>query len=146
MPRAEHHISGDLDAPARSRRLTEGFLGGHARLGDLTLAVSELVANAVLHGNGTAARGLVLRLDQDDQRVRVGVEHDGAAFDPTVDRPFHGLGMVDQIVDRWGIDARDGRVLVWFELDQDGELTDHSEAVRADPGDTVRDSPGLRHR
>jgi hypothetical protein len=117
MPRADHHLPGDLDAPARSRRLTERTVGDHPRRGELVLAVSELVANAVLHGSGTRERGLTLSFDQDEDRLRIGVEHEGEPFDPTVDRPFHGLGMVDQIVDRWGIDSHGSRVLVWFEVD-----------------------------
>ncbi|MDX1447501.1 MAG: ATP-binding protein [Acidimicrobiia bacterium] len=117
MRSVDHHLSADLDAPARSRRLVAASMGTHPRKEDAVLAVSEIVANAVVHG-APSDGGLILRLGTDPSRLRVEITHAGVPFDPAVDRAFHGLGMVDQVVDRWGIDGPgDNRVTVWFEID-----------------------------
>lgn len=79
------------------------------------LAASELVANAVAHGKD--ATDLTLGIVDRDGTVRLWVEHTGSTFDPHVERDFHGLGFVERLSDRWGIDEGPGTVTVWFELD-----------------------------
>lgn len=123
MRQTDHHLPADLDAPARSRQLVAESFGTHPRLDDAILAVSEIVANAVVHGV-PADGGLTLRLESDPSRLRVEVAHAGTSFDPKVERNFHGLGLVDLVVDRWGIGTADHRVVVWFEIDLKGRRID----------------------
>lgn len=119
----------DLAATAKSvsmaRELLRSWVGGHRRLDDAVLLVSETVTNAVLHGS-SANRSAVVRLivRWTGRHVYVAVIDDGAgestprvvADDPAAEAG-RGLAIVGSIADRWGIDrARRGRRRVWFEL------------------------------
>jgi anti-sigma regulatory factor (Ser/Thr protein kinase) len=116
MQHTEHHLPRDLDAPARSRRLVENWVAGHPRRHEIVLAVSEIVANAVTHGDPIES-GITLRFVSDGSLLRVAVLQRGSAFEPRINRELSGLKIVDDIVDRWGIDEEDGHVDVWFEID-----------------------------
>ena len=82
-----------------------------------TLAVSEVVTNAILH----AATPFRVRVASSDDSVRVEV------FDSSPGTPIRkefephavtgrGLGIVDQIAESWGVTpAQDGKT-VWFEM------------------------------
>lgn len=84
------------------------------------LLVSELVTNALLHGEGT----ITLRAHLDDDRLLVEVMDEGPGFErPVRDADFEmngglGLGLVDSESSRWGVD--EGVTHVWFELDRSG--------------------------
>jgi anti-sigma regulatory factor (Ser/Thr protein kinase) len=82
-----------------------------------SLAVSELVTNAVVH----AASVVELTVHVGGAHVRVEVEDRGAqvpirrAYTDTM-RTGRGVGLVEDTVTRWGVvDLPDGKV-VWFEL------------------------------
>jgi two-component sensor histidine kinase len=85
---------------------------------DLTLVVSELVANAVRHAppvDGGKVRLLVVRREGD---VHVEVRDPGGGFDPTPDPNREGgLGLVtvSRVAREWGIQAGDGTT-VWCNL------------------------------
>lgn len=125
MRNSEHRLPADLEAPARSRRLIEKWAAGHDRLHEIVLSVSEIVTNAVTHG--APAAEVMLRFDDEDSLVRVVVAHDGTVFDPRLDGGHTGLSIVDRIVDRWGIEQRDGTVEVWFEV---GDARADSDVAR----------------
>jgi anti-sigma regulatory factor (Ser/Thr protein kinase) len=83
------------------------------------LAVSEVVTNAVIHGQGR----VTLTLSATDHRVRVTVANDGggapAMCSPDPDRAVEGgwgLHLVDELADSWGTEAGNHRTIVWFEL------------------------------
>lgn len=116
MRHAEHNLPGDLDAPARSRRLVEDWAAGHPRRHEIVLALSEIVANAVTHG-GPMNEGITLRFKSDASCLRVAVVQRGPTFEPLIDRELSGLKVVDGIVDRWGIEGDSDHVDVWFEID-----------------------------
>ena len=92
------------------------------RLDDLALMVSEVVANAVRHGSPEADGNIGLRLEGDQDVLRVVVTDGGEdfAFDPgSVEdaRNGHfGLLFVDRLADRWGL-SLDGKTAVWLEVD-----------------------------
>ena len=100
------------------RRLVESFGTelDQLELHNAKLLVSELVANAVVHGRGTIE--LQAHLDQD--RLRVDVTDEGS--EPTMASrecdlgPAGGFGLriVDAQASSWGI--REGSSHVWFEL------------------------------
>ena len=85
---------------------------------DLLTVVSELVANAVRHGNGSEV-GLSVEVC-DDGRVRGEVENAGTGRvepQPISLGQTHGLGLhiVDALAERWNV-AADGATRVAFEL------------------------------
>ena len=92
---------------------------GDEQFSDLRVVVSELVANASLHGGGEDIR---LALAVADRGIVCGrVEDDGASADigpkPHAESVDDGLGLliVDSLASRWGID--EGRGGVWFEIE-----------------------------
>ena len=84
------------------------------------LLVSEVVTNAITHGDGRP----VVDIDVDSDRMRVCVS-DAAAEVPSVlpqdEASEHGRGMfiVDTLASRWGVSplAPTGKA-IWFELDR----------------------------
>jgi anti-sigma regulatory factor (Ser/Thr protein kinase) len=92
------------------------------KLDELALMVSEVVSNAVRHGSPEADGNIGLRLEGDQDALRVVVTDGGEdfAFDPEsvkVARNGHfGLLFVDRLADRWGL-SLDGKTAVWLEVD-----------------------------
>jgi anti-sigma regulatory factor (Ser/Thr protein kinase) len=119
---ATHLLPHGPTAPAAARDAVEVALAG--RLGqegiaELRLLVSELVTNAVRHG--LDRRGAVeLTLSLVGRCLRVEVADGGGGFTPPTrehdpeDPGGWGLVVVDELVDRWGVEAAGG-TRVWFE-------------------------------
>ena len=86
------------------------------------LLISELVTNAVIHGQGEIA----LRAELNDERVFAEVSDQGHGFEYEVRLPgseeLHGRGLavVDALSSRWGVG--EGSTRVWFELERDAGL------------------------
>lgn len=121
--RFELALPQDVSAPRIARRtLNEWFATSLAddELDTAKLLVSELVTNALLHGQGT----ITLRAHLDDDRLLIEVMDEGPGFERTVrDADFEingglGLGLVDGESSRWGVDV--GATHVWFELERSG--------------------------
>jgi signal transduction histidine kinase len=93
---------------------------GPDELDTARLLVSELVNNAVLHGQGR----ITLKADTDDWRVRVDVIDEGTGFEREVRKAGfdeiggHGLQIVEAQASRWGV--FEGTTHVWFELERAG--------------------------
>jgi anti-sigma regulatory factor (Ser/Thr protein kinase) len=85
--------------------------------------VSELVTNSVRHGRLADDAVISLHIESRPDAVRVEVTNPGDGFLPpdralTLDQESGwGLFLVDELADRWGIDA-DGGTHVWFEIDR----------------------------
>ncbi len=113
------------EAPSLARAAIAGFFEerdvGVDALATLTLLVSELVSNAVIHSDAPPSSAIVLRARPlDDGSVRVEVTDQGSGFtpvprDPERHRGGYGLYLVEKQATRWGVDKEDG-VRVWFEL------------------------------
>jgi anti-sigma regulatory factor (Ser/Thr protein kinase) len=112
-----------LHAPAQARAWVSARTPDLPRdaTDDALLIVSELVTNAVRHGEGDIVLGLDLRPD----RVRIEVRDDGAGLPvvpsehPPTDRPAgRGLLIVAATAADWGIERTDGDSgkTVWAEL------------------------------
>jgi anti-sigma regulatory factor (Ser/Thr protein kinase) len=85
-------------------------------LSDVTLAVSELVTNAVVHGAGR----IELRVEAGDRVVKGEVIDDGAGFERQIrdaGPDGRGLRVVGQLADHWGVFQ--GTTHVWFEIPRD---------------------------
>lgn len=107
-------------APSSARRFVGAALSGWGRddLGERALlAVSELVTNAFLHGEGDiqlhVALGSVLRVEVYDTGAGLPVPR---FYSPT-STTGRGLHLVGSMTDRWGTDAGQEGKAVWFEID-----------------------------
>jgi anti-sigma regulatory factor (Ser/Thr protein kinase) len=107
------------DAPGMARRqLVECFGAAldEDKLQTAKLLTSELVTNALLHGEGS----ITLLADLDQDRLLVEVIDEGEGINrPRVDRypdriGGYGLWIVEHESSRWGTHA--GATRVWFEL------------------------------
>ena len=93
---------------------------GEDELYTALLLTSELVSNAVRHGEGA----ITLRADLDENRLLVEVIDEGGGLEHVLrEREFEnvegwGLRLVDRQSSRWG--AHEGTTHVWFELERAG--------------------------
>ncbi len=108
------------DAPAAARHFTVAVLRGWGA-GDLAddaaLAVTELAANAIVHAH---SRFTVILSAHDDQlriSVRDACPLPAAPGPALAAAPLHGLGAVDALASRWGVESlgHAGKT-VWVEL------------------------------
>lgn len=123
----EARLPAELESAVTARRLLTGAVAawslGDAVRADGSLAISELVTNAVLHA-GTDVHVRIARLGS-GIRIEVG---DGSRRMPVVDaaRPEdllsnrsmtgRGLALIAATCDRWGAEPRDGGKVTWAEL------------------------------
>ena len=82
------------DAVRAALAAAEEF-SAEARLGESTAArlaviVEELVSNALRHGAGERATTVEVELECNGEAIRVALDDDGVAFDPTTSRHFDG--------------------------------------------------------
>ena len=115
-----HRFAGATGSVPNARRLVGGLLSaaGEDTRNAVELMVSELASNAVRHGRSA----FVLRVELDDQRVRVEVSDSGRGT-PVVQSPDllevsgRGLHIVSVLATDWGVTPRPGGKAVWFSLD-----------------------------
>jgi hypothetical protein len=118
----------ELGAPAWARHVVTDVLREHGYgeplLSDAALVVSELAANAVRH----AGTPFAVIVGADGPVVRVAVEDAGqsssAAELRMIARPIHGLGLIDAIAARWGVELSPRGKLVWAELSEPASSAD----------------------
>jgi anti-sigma regulatory factor (Ser/Thr protein kinase) len=126
-------------ASSLARQAVRAHLGGHlppATLADVTLAVSELVANAVLHGTGE----IELRVEADREAVKGEVIDEGGGFERQMREEGgldgvggRGLFIVGKLAHAWGI--HQGTTHVWFEIPVGGAGRRCEEPNLGHPGD-----------
>jgi anti-sigma regulatory factor (Ser/Thr protein kinase) len=103
----------------------EDSLAEHERR-PVLLMLTELVTNAVRHGDGDdRPRGVSVKVMEAEGGVGAAVTNPGTGFDwhgRESDDPLepggYGLVLVDRMASRWGIDRSSGSTTVWFELDR----------------------------
>jgi GAF domain-containing protein/anti-sigma regulatory factor (Ser/Thr protein kinase) len=117
-PLRRHVLPRDPSAAALARRAVEADARAlsEEQLEVTRLLVSELVTNAVRHGDGDQ---LVLAVGVNHARARFEVHDDGgqrpARREPAGADGGYGLNLVASLASRWGAAPSDG---VWFELDR----------------------------
>jgi signal transduction histidine kinase len=106
-----HHDAGRLARAALDDAIPPPALDGRTQ--DARLAVTELVSNAVRHAGLQANTGLIhLRIEADDDHVRVEVEQDTSArgahivdrAEPAERAGGFGLRLVEASADAWGVE------------------------------------------
>lgn len=121
--RHERELPRRLHAASIGRRLLSSWFARELGADELhwaKLLASELVNNAVLHGQGR----IRLIADLDDDRLLVEVLDEGGGFEREArhrgfdDLYGRGLAIVESQASRWGI--REGTTHVWFELERRG--------------------------
>ncbi len=109
------------DAPAVARHFTVGTLrdwGAGDVADDAALVVTELAANAIVHAHSAftillSAHGDLVRISVRDAGPLPGADA-CAALAPA---PLHGLGAVDALASRWGVESLgNAGKTVWVEL------------------------------
>jgi anti-sigma regulatory factor (Ser/Thr protein kinase) len=121
-------LNGGLAAGAEARRALaegDGRLPAATRA-DVLLLLTELVANAVRHGDVAADHTVRVVVRQWTRRVRVEVVDPGTRF--TQVRPGSrgdesggwGLFLVDRIADSWGVGRAVAGTCAWFEIEFEG--------------------------
>jgi anti-sigma regulatory factor (Ser/Thr protein kinase) len=115
----------DTRAPSLARAAVARFAPANGisalALDTLTLLVSELVSNAVLHSDAPPESGILLHARVPERgTIRVEVTDCGSGFtaaprDPSRVTGGYGLFLVAQEASRWGVD-REGGTRVWFEI------------------------------
>ena len=121
----EHRLPCDVASISSARGLVVDFAEDRLsdmRLDELTLMISEVVANAVRHGSPEPDGNIGLHLEEDQHALRVVVTDGGEdfAFDPgsmeDARNTHFGLLFVDRLADRWGF-SLDGKTAIWLEVD-----------------------------
>jgi anti-sigma regulatory factor (Ser/Thr protein kinase) len=89
-------------------------------LATLTLLVSEIVTNAVIHPDARPTDSIGFAARAYRGFVRVEVTDQGSGFTPTPRDPAqvgggYGLYLLKQEARRWGVTQQDG-ITVWFEV------------------------------
>ena len=121
---SEGYVAEPQSVPAarHAAESVRGILG--SRVGEkVSLLVSELVTNAVLHRGLRAKNAIRMRVWTSPTSVRVAVSNHGPLFSrPDPPRPGElvaggwGLYLVERLADRWGV-RRQTATEVWFEID-----------------------------
>ena len=122
--RATRTLDAEPGAVSEARRwsalVTRGLLDPD-QAHSLRLIVSELVTNALRHGDD--GKRIDLAVTPKPEFLCVQVTDDGPGLAPrpraleTEDNGGFGLFFVEQLARRWGVTREDRRTRVWFELD-----------------------------
>jgi hypothetical protein len=115
----------DRDAPRQARHFALDLLRNwrlEQRCGvnlacDVAIVVSELATNAVRHARSGFTVSLMLGPEAIQIRIEDARPVAGSHGDPPLPvSPDHGLGLVDAVSARWGVQPADGGKTVWAEL------------------------------
>lgn len=111
-------VTASTDAPHRARQTLQRLLEGDERTDDVLLATSELVSNAVIHGELAEGDPIHLEMNRRGDRLLVRVSHRGPPLGrPPRDRRAggHGFHILEQVATRWDVEHRNGITNAWFE-------------------------------
>ncbi len=115
----------DRDAPRHARHYALDLLRGwrleqHCGVNlasDVAIVVTELATNAVRHARSGFTVSLLLAADAIQVRVEDARPLASSHGDPPLPvSPDHGLGLVEAVTGRWGVQPADGGKTVWAEL------------------------------
>jgi anti-sigma regulatory factor (Ser/Thr protein kinase) len=141
-------VDGGPTAAAAARRAIRGqngWIPDAVREGVLLL-VTELVTNAVRHGEVGGDQPVRVGVHRQDGCLRVEVLDAGPGFEPATPRPAGtgggwGLYFVECFSSRWGISPEPTGTCVWFEIESPEGATDPREARAPAAASEERPSP-----
>jgi anti-sigma regulatory factor (Ser/Thr protein kinase) len=113
-------LPASVSAPARARAFAREAVAGKlpaVPLEDVTLVVSELVTNAVLHGLGDVT--LVVTMNDDAVHVEVGDDQPDVAevtAQSADAESGRGLLLVSRLANDWGVRPEQGGKVVWADV------------------------------
>ena len=114
-------LPGTTRAARIVRRFASDLLGPDlVSLEDLTLCVTELVANAVVHTISGLGGFVTVELSETEKEIRVDVIDDGGTSSvprlskSTVGEGGRGLMIVDRLAISWGVHDHKPGTTVWF--------------------------------
>jgi anti-sigma regulatory factor (Ser/Thr protein kinase) len=116
--RRSWELPADLGAARQARSHVSALLSHHDAVDDAALIASELVANAVEHGDPP----IELSVEATPAHIRITVSSTETSSLPELrsataeDRRGRGLTIVESLAHEWGWQREDGRILVWAEL------------------------------
>ena len=111
--------AGGKSAPGRVRRALTALDGGLGeKAADVSLLVTELVTNAVVHAGLDHESLLEFALWASPKRITAALEYPGESFSakPQPETQHFGLYLVDSLSDDWGVERTDDKNRVWFEI------------------------------
>jgi hypothetical protein len=109
----------DPYAPLEARHAVKDVDGPSPDLRDVVvLLVSELVTSAVRDAEPEDGERLVLRAEMPPTRVRVELRDPRGLAGTALEENELGYALVEQLSDRWGVEANGHGTLVWFEIDR----------------------------
>ena len=120
----ELELEQNREAPSLARAAIGSFCENRdietATLATLTLLVSEVVTNAVIHPDVEPPGGVRLSASIADGLIRVEVTDEGSGFGPQPRDPErlergYGLFLLEHQASAWGVERHAGNT-VWFEL------------------------------
>jgi anti-sigma regulatory factor (Ser/Thr protein kinase) len=125
-PIAEHAsevvlaLSPDTSAPRRARRALHDARLPEDLQHTVDLLATELIANAVRHGQLTADQRILFSARFVSDYIHVEIADPGPGFDPDTAMSGRGFGlrMVEKLSSRWGAAPGDDGFRVWFEVDR----------------------------
>ena len=119
-PRAARYCVGKIERPSPELR------------DSLVLLTSELVSRAVRLHEGSSPELMELRVWTRSEVARVELRGARALVcqSSDSDEPQDALVLVDQLADRWSIDADERRACIWFEIDRDQKSSSELERAR----------------
>lgn len=142
----------DVDAvPAARRALDSVVKLDPVCLAEAHVMVSELMANAIAHGDLGECSEILMAINHDPTRLRVSISHAAPARAETAHIGM-GLTVVDRLSRRWGHSCADGVFEVWFEVRTPGvagaviDLDDDEILERAKTDEAFRDEAIRRFR
>ena len=131
VPGAKHNLSRTLraqpQAAAEARRAVVALALPEATRETLSLVVSELVTNSILHAGLTAKDSIDLHVDNGGPQIHVAVHDRGPGFTPPepsadpLDVRGQGLVIAAALSDSWGVDCDKHGCTVWCNIASENE-------------------------
>jgi anti-sigma regulatory factor (Ser/Thr protein kinase) len=156
VPRASHSVSRSLlarpHASAQARHTVAALDVPQSMRETLTLVVTEIVNNSVLHAGMSPDDSVELHMDVAAEHVRLVVHDSGPGFDPaTLDGPRdalvaggNGLLIVESLTAGWGVERGPDGCTVWCDLTPDGEYDPaHEHGPSAGTVHEAQDQPAV---
>lgn len=114
-------ISASDGAPTEAREAVRSILSNDRTASDVLLATSELVSNAVQHGELSEGEPITVDVRLIADRVRVSVSHHGPPFSRPPRPQRHraggfGFHILGQLAQRWDVVHEGGTTETWFEI------------------------------